>query len=141
MDAARCAQHNSRGDLPVPDLLAYYGNRLRVADQDIPLEYAVGSTEQTIATPLRGGALVAFPVRPLRAATGKLVVVMAGEALVPAYGQFTVTAEGQRLDSPIGQDGEFYLDNVPTGRYSALIEHDTARCAFTLEVPPAGLDP
>jgi outer membrane usher protein len=128
---------DANGDLPVPDLLAYYGNRLRIADQDIPLEYAVGSTEQTVATPLRGGALVNFPVRLLRAVTGKLILDEAGTAVVPAYGQLAVTAGGQRLDSPIGRDGEFYLDSLPPGRHAAEVEHEGARCTFVLEVPPA----
>jgi len=129
---------NARGDLPVPDLLAYYGNRLGIADQDIPLDFYVGSREQTVATPLRGGALVAFPVRSIRAVSGNVVLVVAGETLVPAYGQFTVTADGRQFDSPIGQAGEFYLDDVPVGQHPAVIEHETTRCSLTLEVPAAG---
>ena len=55
--------------------------------------------------------------------------------MIPAYGQLIVTAEGRQFDSPIGRDGEFYLDNVPTGRHPAIIEHETTRCSFTLGVP------
>jgi outer membrane usher protein len=128
---------NARGDLPVPDLLSYYGNRLGIAAQDIPLDYSVGSTERTVATPLRGGAVAAFPVQLIRAVTGSLVIVVAGETVIPAYGQLTVTAEGRQFDSPIGRDGEFYLDDVPTGRHPAIIAHETTRCSFTLDVPVA----
>jgi outer membrane usher protein len=128
---------NARGDLPVPDLLAYYGNRLGIADQDIPLDYYVGATEQTVATPLRGGAIVAFPVQPIRAVTGRVVLVVAGEAVIPAYGELVVRAEGRRFDSPIGGEGEFYLDNVPIGQHPAVIEHEATACSFTLNVPAA----
>jgi len=128
---------DARGDLPVPDLLSYYGNRLGIAAPDIPLDYSVGSTERTVATPLRGGAVVSFPVRPIRAVTGSLVIVVAGKPIIPAYGQFTVTAEGRQFNSPIGRDGEFYLDDVPTGRHAAVIASETTRCSFTLGVPAA----
>jgi outer membrane usher protein len=128
---------NARGDLPVPDLLPYYGNRLGIAQTDIPLDHSVGSTEQTVASTFRGGAVVRFPVQQIRAAMGDVVIVRGAETFVPAYGQMTVTAEGQEMGSPIGRDGEFYFENVPVGRYPAVIEHEAGRCAFTLEVPSA----
>ena len=115
---------DSRGDLPVPDLLAYYGNRLGIADQDIPLDHSVGVTERTIATPLRGGAVVAFPVRRVQAVTGTVILVVAGAPVVPAYGQLFVTADGRRFESPIGGNGEYYLENLPVGRHPAVVEHE-----------------
>jgi outer membrane usher protein len=126
---------NARGDLPVPDLLPYYGNRLGIAQADIPLDYAVGTTEQTVASPFRGGAVVRFPIQQIRAVTGSVAVVRGTETFVPAYGQMTVTAEGQELGSPIGRHGEFYFENIPAGRYPVVIEHETGRCVFTLDVP------
>jgi outer membrane usher protein len=126
---------NARGELPVPDLLPYYGNRLGIAQADIPLDHSVGATEQAVASPFRGGAVVRFPVQQIRVVTGNVEVVRGTETLLPAYGQLTVTAEGQEMGSPIGREGEFYFENIPAGRYPAVIEHGTGRCAFTLEVP------
>jgi outer membrane usher protein len=128
---------NVRGDLPVPDLLAYYGNRLGIADTDIPLEYSVAEKERTVATPFRGGAIISFPVQLIRAITGHVTMTIAGQRLVPAFGQLTVTADGRPFDSPIGREGEFYLDTVPAGRHPAVIEHEKGRCSFTLDVPAA----
>ena len=44
-----------RGDLLVPNLLPYYGNRLGINDKDIPMDHDIGTTELTIAPPFRGG--------------------------------------------------------------------------------------
>lgn len=44
-----------RGDLPVPNLLAYYGNRIAIADTDVPLTHSVAATERTVSPGLRGG--------------------------------------------------------------------------------------
>src|SRR5438105_3629784 len=44
---------DSNGDLLVPNLLSYYGNRLSIEDRDIPLNYEVAAVEKTIAPPYR----------------------------------------------------------------------------------------
>ena len=49
-----------------------------------------------------------------------------------------VCDDGATLLSPIGRDGEFYLENVPPGRHRATIEDPAGRCAFTLEAPAVG---
>jgi outer membrane usher protein len=129
---------NARGDLPVPNMLAYYGNRVAIADSDVPLEYTVAASERTIATGLRGGAVIAFPVRRVQSVSGRVVVASAGATRVPAYGDLKVETDGATLLSPIGRDGEFYLENVPPGRHRATIEDPAGRCAFTLEAPAVG---
>jgi outer membrane usher protein len=132
---------DSRGKLLVPNLLPYYGNRLSIADQDIPIDYSISVTERLVAPPVKGGSIVTFPARRVQAFVGSVVVEIAGRTVTPAYGQLTVTAEGQTFESPIGRDGEFYLENLPRGRHPAVVDHKDASCRFTLEAPasPASL--
>jgi outer membrane usher protein len=128
---------NARGDLVVPDLLSYYGNRLGIGAADVPLDYSIDATEKVIAPPFRGGVLVPFPVRRTRSLTGTLAVDVSGKSVVPAYGQLTVTAEGISVVSPLGKSGEFYLENLAAGTYQADVEYTGGRCRFTLEIPVA----
>jgi outer membrane usher protein len=132
---------DSRGKLLVPNLLPYYGNRLGILHEDVPIDYSIGVTERTVGPPVKGGSVVKFPARRVQAFIGTLVVETGGRTLTPAYGQLTVTAEGETFESPIGRDGEFYLENLPRGRHAAMIDHKDARCQFTLEAPvsPASL--
>lgn len=132
---------DARGKLLVPNLLPYYGNRLGIADQDVPLEYSIGTTERLVAPPVRGGAVVSFPARRIQAFVGTVLMDVGGRAVTPAYGQLTVTAAGQAHESPIGRDGEFYLESLPIGRHPAVIEHKEGTCRFTLEATasPASL--
>jgi outer membrane usher protein len=130
--------HN--GDLLVPNLLSYYGNRLRIEDKDIPLNYEVSATERTVAPPYRGGAFVQFPVRQIRTITGNLVIRRNGENVVPAYGQLTATAGTESFVSPLGRAGEFYLENAPSGTHPSMIEYKDGTCSFELVIPP-GTDP
>jgi outer membrane usher protein len=138
-DNEEIGRTNARGDLLIPSLRPDLGNRLRIADEDIPLDRFVEETEQTVAAPFRGGAVVRFPVGRLQAVTGRLLVEAAGRVAPPGFGELSVTVGGRQADSPIGRDGEFYLENVPTGRYPALIVHDGLTCEFVLEVPPTQL--
>jgi outer membrane usher protein len=126
---------DSRGRLLVPNLLPYYGNRLGISDQDIPIDYSIAVTDRLVAPPVKGGSVVTFPARRVQAFVGAVVVETGGRIVTPAYGQLTVTAEGQTYESPIGRDGEFYLENLPRGRHAAIVDHKDAVCRFTLETP------
>ena len=126
---------DSRGDLLIPNLLPYYGNILSVEPKDIPLDYEVGTAQKTIAPPNRGGAIVKFAVSRLDAFLGNLRVENAGRTVVPHPGQITVKVNGSEYVSPIGKNGEFYLENVPAGSHEALIEDDDGGCHFTIDFP------
>ena len=127
---------NGSGDLLIPSLIPYYGNRIGIADRDVPIDYEIGSVERTVATPYRGGAVVEFPVKRVTTVTGSVLIVEAGTEKVPAYGELTVTGpDGVPQISPVGGDGGFYLENLSPGRYPAAVEHKEAVCKFTLVVP------
>jgi outer membrane usher protein len=124
-----------RGYLMVPRLQSYYGNRVSVSDGDVPLDYEIGQTEQVIATPLRGGAMVRFDVRHMQSVTGALRVEAGGRATVPAFGELVAIAGARRIASPVGARGEFWLTDLPAGRHPAQIEFREGTCSFDLVVP------
>jgi len=123
------------GDLLVPDLLPYYGNRLSISDKDVPMEYAIDATERIVAPPYRGGALISFPVRKIRTVSGVVVIERDGKETVPSFGQITVALEGGSASSPIARGGEFFLENVSPGERPATIESQEGTCRFLLRVP------
>jgi outer membrane usher protein len=123
------------GELLVPDLLPYYGNRLSISDQDVPIEYAIDATERVVAPPHRGGALVSFPVRKVRSVTGVLAVSEGSTVVVPASGELIVQVDGIENSSPVGNGGEFYFESVPAGRHPATVTFQGGSCRFILDVP------
>ena len=127
-----------QGDLLIPSLLSYYGNRIGIDDKDIPLDHDIGTTELTIAPPYRGGAIVTFPVRRVLAVAGTVVVEEGGKDMAPAYGQITVTIGGRDMSSPFDEAGNFYLENVPPGSYAAEVQYATGTCTFPLVVTASG---
>ena len=92
---------STSGKLLVPNLLPYYGNKISIADADVPLDRTIDSVESTVAPPVRGGAVVRFPVRRIQSVSGVLRVGVGSRDVVPAYGTLVVTSDGRRWESPI----------------------------------------
>jgi outer membrane usher protein len=138
LDRQPAGRTDARGDLLVPGLLPYYGTRLGIEDADVPPTYRVGRTERLVAAPPRGGALVRFDVRRLRALEGTVRLAGPAGPVVPAFGTLEVDAPGGPFRSPLGGDGAFWLEDVPAGTHAARVYFEGKLCEFPLVVPPAG---
>jgi outer membrane usher protein len=88
-----------------------------------------------VGTPFRGGAVVTFPVQRVQIIVGKIALEDSVAITIPAYGQFTLSANGKQFDSPIGKQGEFYLENLPAGRYAATVQYREQACNLVVDVP------
>ena len=124
-----------RGTALVPNLLSYLGNPIRIADEDVPLDFELGRTQALVAPPWRGPAIVTFAAAPLHGLTGRLVLVRAGRDLVPAFGLLVVTTDVMDVVSPVGEHGEFFVDRLAPGAHEGRLEFEGDTCAFTLQVP------
>jgi outer membrane usher protein len=125
------------GNLLIPDLQAYYGNLLQIADSDIPFQYSVGGVGLTLAPPYRGGARAVFPVQRLQRIMGTVRIAQAGEERIPEYGEIILAAGAEPLNSPVGSTGDFYFENLAPGRYPARVQDGKGACDFVLDVPAA----
>jgi outer membrane usher protein len=128
---------DGEGELFLPDLQSYFGNRIAIEDQDVPIEYGIAATERVVAPPFHGGAVIDFPVRRLQVYAGTVVVEAGGEEIVPRYGDLTLAVAGKPVSSPIGAGGEFYFDTIEPGRYDAVISYAEGRCRFGFVAPAA----
>ena len=126
---------NRRGEVLVPNLLPYYGNRLSIDDHDVPFQFGLTRTSATLAPPFRGGALLTFPVQRGQRTTGIVLLRKGPVSAVPAYGELRVGYDGQEITSPIGSRGEFYLDTLPPGRYEATLRYRGNDCTLDLTIP------
>jgi outer membrane usher protein len=123
------------GDVVVPNLLAYYGNRVSINDADVPMDRDLPKDAVLLAPPFRGGAIALFPApRPSRV-TGHFVVLRDRGVFTPANWGLTIATPTGSISSGLGGDGAFYLENLPPGNYAATIEGDGLRCRATLHVP------
>ncbi len=126
------------GDLLVPGLLPYYGNRLSIADADVPADFRVGKVFRTVAPPPRGAALVRFDVDRLRAVEGRVRLAGPAGGTIPAWGTLEVDTPRGARRSPIAEGGEFWLEDVPPGTHAARVYFRGEVCEFALSVPESG---
>jgi outer membrane usher protein len=126
-----------RGDLVVPNLLAYYGNHVSINDADVPLDRDVPRDAMLLAPPFRGGAIALFPApRPWRV-VGQFVVMQDHTVVTPANWGLTVKTASGSVSSALGSDGAFYLEGLAPGDYEATIAGDGLVCRAMLRVPPS----
>ncbi len=133
---------DSSGNLLIPALLPYAANRLGIRVRSLSLAYKVGETEQVVAAPRRGGAVARFEVRRMHAVTGEIALVLPGGAQAPAqFGELSLINDGERLHSPLGSDGRFFLEQISSGLHQVEVLHAGGACRFTLLIPEAGSAP
>lgn len=106
------------GRLLVPNLLPYHVNRIDIDGDDIPLEYNVDTLTRFVITPLKGGAVVEFEARAIRAVYG-ILVDENGEPLANAFVE--LSRDTGPLRTRTGRDGEFYLENLDAGEQRLVL--------------------
>jgi outer membrane usher protein len=123
------------GNLVVPNLLAYYGNRVSINDADVPMDRDLPRDAMLLAPPFRGGAIARFQApRPWRV-SGRFVVLRDQAVVTPANWALKVTTPAGPIASGLGGDGAFYLEGLAPGDYPAAISGDGLECRVTLGVP------
>lgn len=135
LDNQDVGKTDAHGKLLVAGLLPNYGNVIRIDDAGAPLNESIQTEQRLIAPPAKGAAIVRFEAERLLALTGSLLVRRNGKTIVPSYGELQVAGGTYANRSDIGQNGEFYLENVPAGSYQAHILFAQGECSFELHVP------
>jgi outer membrane usher protein len=126
------------GDLLLPNLLAYYGNQISIADADVPADRSISYKQLLLATPYRGGAIAEFPATREWRVTGSLTVggnpgILRGQRALDA--RLTVETPSGPIDSWLGAEGEFYLEGLAPGTYVLHVTSGDIGCDATLVVP------
>src|SRR5205085_257597 len=106
----------------------------------LSLAYGVKATEQTVATPFRGGALARFEVRRMHGVTGEVEFVLPSGERVPAkYGEMTLDDAGVAIKSPLGSTGRFFIESISPGVHVAQVVLATGTCTVSLKVPESAV--
>ena len=129
------------GDLLLPNLLAYYGNQISIADSDVPADRTLSHKQLLLATPYRGGAIAEFPATREWRVAGSLTLLgnpewLRGQRALDA--RLTVETARGPIDSWLGAEGEFYLEGLAPGTYVLHVTSGDIRCDATLVVPVSG---
>ncbi len=115
--------------------MSYYENRLSIEAKDIPVNYELGEIEKSVTTSLRGGGVVKFDVKKLQAFTGRFFVVEDDRRTSADYAGLEIKIDGKKIEGVVGKRGEFYLENLPFGRFPARLLLERQECQFEIVIP------
>jgi outer membrane usher protein len=123
------------GAVFVPSLGSYQVNEVAIQSKDIPMDYTVAQTVQKLRPPLRSGVLGLFPVTRIRAVTGSLK--LRSDGAVTPIENYEVVLTGVAASARVStiRNGDFYLENLAPGRYSAQLKVEEKTCRLELTVP------
>lgn len=116
---------NRRGQLLVPNLAPFTGNRIALDPAGLPIDAEVASTSATVAPYDRVGVLVDFAVRT--GANSALVAFVDPDGAPIELGA-RVEVEGQTESYVVGYDGEAYLSALAQENIVVVTTPDRARC-------------
>ena len=126
---------DSKGRLLIPSLGSYVHNQISVDNRDVPLNYEVRRFTRLTSPALRAGAVLDFEAKRIQAVAGTLNVRADGEILPLRYGEIELMLDGEQVRHPVGQTGEFFIEDLPPSTYTLSYFGDTGTCSLILEVP------
>ncbi len=126
---------DAKGKVFVPNMGSYYENQLSINDKDVPIDYSISEVMRYVSPPLRGGAVVSFPVKKFQAISGYLKVRVDGTVKPVEYVEATMQVGGKEVTFPTGKGGEIYLENIPPGTYAAVFPYKEKTCTVKITIP------
>jgi outer membrane usher protein len=135
VNSADVGRTNAAGDLIVTNLQPYYANLIGINLNDVPFDRRIEPTSKSIAPPVKAGAIVTFSSQRIQNVLGKVSIKSKQNIIIPKYGNLVITIGKKTFSSPLGEGGEFYLENIPVGKHPATIEYDDKECKFDFDMP------
>jgi outer membrane usher protein FimD/PapC len=126
---------NAAGELLIPQVGAFGRQDITLDDRQLPMEYNIGAKRMTIAPAYRSGTVVEFGGRRLRAYTGTAVLLRGGKSTPIAARAWTLSGAGGSVKVETERVGEFYVEDVPPGKYTGSLEVDGKSYACRLTLP------
>lgn len=126
---------NAAGDLVVTNLQSYYANSIGINLNDVPFDRRIEPTSKSIAPPVKAGAIVTFSSQRIQNVLGKVSIQSKQKTIIPKYGNLIIKIDKKIFASPLGEGGEFYLENIPVGKHPATIEYEDKECKFDFDMP------
>jgi outer membrane usher protein FimD/PapC len=125
------------GRLFVPSLSSFLNNQISIDSANVPLDITFPESVRVVSPPYRGGAVVNFLAKRLRAFVGTFKIRANGQVRPAEFFNVTLDVDGKPFTFVTGRGGEFYVEDLKSGTYKARMSANGERCDFELLVRDA----
>ncbi|MBI2358337.1 MAG: fimbrial biogenesis outer membrane usher protein [Deltaproteobacteria bacterium] len=125
----------SQGELLLPSILSFHSNKIDIEPAHVPLNYSIDKVTEEVTPLFRSGALVEFKLARIQELVGIIIYLENGQQKPVEYGQLEVLGLERPVEVPIGKEGEFYLENLPRGRYTGRVLSKGRECRINIVIP------
>jgi outer membrane usher protein len=131
----KVAVTNKNGKAIVPDLVSNYGNEISLRPIDLPINYNLNELKKYVAPPYRGGSVVNFNINKVQGFTGRIFYYDNGKKVPAEFAWVGLEVNGELFESVVGIGGEFYMENLPAGKYYGKILLEEKTWGFEVVIP------
>jgi outer membrane usher protein len=125
-----------RGDAVISNLGPYVDNQVTLGSLESLTNAVADAPEKPLNPRFYSGTSTTFAVHRVHIFIGTLSIAQAGETFPPAFGSLTVETVAGQVRSDLGDNGEFYFENLPPGTHRATALYSGGgTCSFTISVP------
>jgi outer membrane usher protein len=135
-DSQFAGRTDGRAAMVVPYLSPYYDNRVAIDDLRDRLDLTEDASSDEVRPKTSSGVVTHFTIRHFHAYAGHIVLHAGGKSIVPALGQVVFARNGVDYASDLGREGQFYVEDLTAGRFTATVTAADGRtCAFEIDLP------
>ena len=126
---------DANGMVVLPTLTSFVDNQISINTANVPLEFSFPESMRVVSPAYRGGAVIDFHAKRLQAVMGTLKIRSGAEVKPAEFFQATLAVDGRPFTFPTGRGGEYYVEDLKPGRYTAPLAANGQSCTFELVVP------
>jgi outer membrane usher protein len=126
---------DTAGKVFIPGLYSYQNNHVTIDDTAVPIEYSIAGVTKQVSPPLRSGSFLSFDVTKIQSITGALLMKKDGATLPVEYSEVSMDVNGRPMTFVTARGGEFYIENIPPGKYKASFSSEDESFSFDVIIP------
>ena len=135
LDNQNAGMTDRGGVLVIPNVPSYSVQRIRIERDDGPVNLGLSNADHRVVVASRHGSVAQFSASVVTAVIGTVGISGIGGALTPSFGRLSLQSAARNWASELDHDGRFYLEDVPAGRYDAVIQYGGGECRFAMVIP------
>ncbi len=126
---------DKKGIVFIPGFYSYQNNHVTIDDTAVPIQYSIAGVTKQVSPPYRSGSFLSFDITKIQSIAGSLLVKKNGVVAPVEFIEVRMDVDDRPITFVTARDGEFYMENIPPGRYKASFSSVENSFSFDIIIP------